>query len=124
MGKVYCVGWVHCVGELRALIAIVGFNLQIIMCVGNSNLERRTGFWSANTYSENQVCNQCFHVHRWTLTKSFDLSPSTVVMVEFDPTTYTVSESSLFANITVLKRGESTQAVSVEFTTADDSAIG
>ena len=56
MGKVYCVGWVHCVGELRALIAIVGFNLQIIMCVGNSNLERRTGFWSANTYSENQVC--------------------------------------------------------------------
>ena len=63
-------------------------------------------------------------MHRWTLTKSFDLSPSTVVMVEFDPTTYTVSESGLFANITVVKRGESTQAVSVEFTTADDSAIG
>ena len=45
-------------------------------------------------------------------------------MVEFDPTPYTASESGLFANITVVKRGESTQAVSVEFTTADDSAIG
>jgi len=52
------------------------------------------------------------------------LSFPLVVTVEFDPTTYTVSESGLFANITVVKRGESTQAVSVEFTTADDSAIG
>ena len=44
--------------------------------------------------------------------------------VEFDPTMYTVSESGRFANITVVKRGESTQAVSMQFTTADDSAIG
>ena len=47
-----------------------------------------------------------------------------VVTVEFDPTSYTVSESDAFANITVLKRGQTTQPVSVEFTTADDSAIG
>ena len=62
-------------------------------------------------------------MHGWTLLK-FDMCPSPVVMVEFDPTTYTVSESGLFANIKVVKHGESTQAVSVEFTTADDSAIG
>ena len=44
--------------------------------------------------------------------------------VEFDPTNYTVSESGRFANITVVKRGQTTLAVSVEFTTADDTAIG
>ena len=44
--------------------------------------------------------------------------------VEFDPTSYTVSESGRFANITVVKRGQTTLAVSVEFTTADDTAIG
>lgn len=47
-----------------------------------------------------------------------------VVMVEFDPTNYTVSESDAFANITVVKQGQTTLAASVEFTTADDSAIG
>ena len=51
------------------------------------------------------------------------LSLFSAVIVEFDPTSYTVSESDLFANITVVKRGESTLAVSVEFTTANDSAI-
>jgi len=44
--------------------------------------------------------------------------------VEFDPTSYTVSESGRFANITVVKRGQTTLAVSVEFTTANDTAIG
>ena len=44
--------------------------------------------------------------------------------VEFDPTSYTVSESDGFANITVVKRGQTTLAVSVEFATADDTAIG
>jgi len=52
------------------------------------------------------------------------MSPSPVVMVEFDPTTYTVSESGLFANVTVVKRGQTTLTVGVEFTTADDTAIG
>ena len=46
------------------------------------------------------------------------------VTVEFDPTSYTVSESGRFANITVVKRGQTTLAVNVDFTTADDSAIG
>ena len=50
------------------------------------------------------------------------LSPA--VIVEFDPTSYTVSESGRFANITVVKRGQTTLAVSVEFNTADDTAIG
>ena len=44
--------------------------------------------------------------------------------VEFDPTSYTVSESGGFANITVVKRGQSAIAVSVEFTTLDGTAIG
>ena len=44
--------------------------------------------------------------------------------MEFDPTSYTVSESGRFANITVVKRGQTTLAVNVDFTTADDSAIG
>ena len=46
------------------------------------------------------------------------------VTVEFDPTSYTVSESGRFANITVVKRGQSALAVSVDFTTADGTAIG
>ena len=45
-------------------------------------------------------------------------------MVEFDPTSYTVSESGRFANITVVKRRQTGLVVSVEFTTADDTAIG
>ena len=44
--------------------------------------------------------------------------------MEFDPTSYTVSESGRFANITVVKRGQTTLAVSVDFSTADDTAIG
>ena len=44
--------------------------------------------------------------------------------VEFDPTSYTVSESDRFANITVVKRGLTTQTVNVNFTTADGSATG
>ena len=44
--------------------------------------------------------------------------------MEFDPTSYTVSESGRFANITVVKRGQTTLAVSVNFITADDTAIG
>jgi len=47
-----------------------------------------------------------------------------VVIVEFDPTSYTVSESDAFANITVVKQRQTTLAASVEFITADDSAIG
>ena len=44
--------------------------------------------------------------------------------VEFDPTSYIVSESGRFANITVMKRGQTTLAVNVEFATADGTAIG
>jgi len=44
--------------------------------------------------------------------------------VEFDPTSYAVSESGRFANITVVKRGQTTLAVSVEFTTTDGTAVG
>ena len=44
--------------------------------------------------------------------------------VEFDPTTYTVSECGRFANLTIVKRGETTLAVSVDFSTADSSVIG
>ena len=49
---------------------------------------------------------------------------SLAVTVEFDPTSYTVSESDRYANITVVKRGQTTQTVSVTFTTADGSATG
>ena len=48
----------------------------------------------------------------------------TAVTVEFDPTSYTVSESDRYANITVVKRGQTTQTVSVNFNTADGSATG
>ena len=44
--------------------------------------------------------------------------------VEFSPTSYTVSESGRFANITVVKRGQTTFPVSVDFSTARNSAIG
>ena len=52
------------------------------------------------------------------------MSPSPAVTVEFDPTSYTVSESGSFANITVVKRGQTTLTVSVDFTTADGTAVG
>lgn len=40
------------------------------------------------------------------------------------PTSYSVAESDGFASITVLKQGETTQNVSVEFSTLDGSANG
>ena len=52
------------------------------------------------------------------------LSFSLAVTVEFDPTSYTVSESGHLANITIVKRGSTTQTVSVIFNTADNSARG
>ena len=53
---------------------------------------------------------------------SLSLSPA--VTVEFDPTTYTVSESDHYPNFTVVKRGQTTLPVSVSFTTADGNATG
>ena len=44
--------------------------------------------------------------------------------MEFDPTSYTVSESGRFANITVVKRGQTGLVVNVDFTTADGTATG
>ena len=44
--------------------------------------------------------------------------------MEFDPTSYTVDESDHYANITIVKRGQTTQAVSVDFNTTDGSAAG
>ena len=52
------------------------------------------------------------------------LSLSPAVTVQFDPISYTVSESAGFANITVVKQRDSALPISVEFTTADDSAMG
>ena len=49
---------------------------------------------------------------------------SAAVIVEFDPTSYTVSESGRFANITVVKRGQAALEVNVDFATVDDTAIG
>ena len=46
------------------------------------------------------------------------------VLVEFDPTSYTVLESGRFVNITIVKRGQTTQTVSVDFSTADGTATG
>ena len=46
------------------------------------------------------------------------------VTVEFNPTSYTVSESGRFANLTIVKRRRTTLAVSLEFDTSDGSAIG
>ena len=48
----------------------------------------------------------------------------TAVTVEFEPTSYTVSESDRYANITVVKRGQTTQSVSVTFSTTDGNATG
>ena len=44
--------------------------------------------------------------------------------VEFDPTSYTVSESDRYANITIVKRERTSQTVSVDFSTMDGSATG
>ena len=52
------------------------------------------------------------------------LSLLLAVTVEFDPTSYTVSESGRLANITVMKRGSTTQTVSVIFNTVDNTARG
>ena len=52
------------------------------------------------------------------------LSLNPVVTVEFDPISYTVSESDRFANITIMKSGQTTFTVSVEFNTTDGSAAG
>ena len=49
---------------------------------------------------------------------------SLALTVEFSATSYTVSESGRFTNITVVKRGQTTFAVSVDFSTARNSAIG
>ena len=48
----------------------------------------------------------------------------TAVTVEFDPTSYTVSESDRYANITIVNKEQKFQTVSVNFTTADGSATG
>ena len=53
---------------------------------------------------------------------SMCVSLLSVVTVEFDPVSYTVSESDSVVNITVVKRGQTTQTVSVDFSTADGSA--
>ena len=53
---------------------------------------------------------------------SMCVSLLSVVTVEFDPISYTVSESDSVVNITVVKRGQTTQTVSVDFSTADGSA--
>ena len=57
------------------------------------------------------------------LTTSIFLSPPDVV-VEFDPASYTVSESERLVNITVVKRGQTTQTVNIDFSTADGTATG
>ena len=46
------------------------------------------------------------------------------VTVEFDPTSYTVSESGHLANITVVKRGQILIPIVVDFSTVDNSANG
>ena len=46
------------------------------------------------------------------------------VTVEFDPTSYTISESDRYANITVVKRNQTSQTVNVTLSTTDGSAIG
>ena len=49
---------------------------------------------------------------------------SSALIVEFAPTSYTVPESGRFANITIVKRGQTTLAVNVDFTTSANTAIG
>ena len=47
------------------------------------------------------------------------------MIVEFDPTSYIFSESGgIFVSITIVKRGETTQTVSVDFSTSDGTATG
>ena len=46
------------------------------------------------------------------------------MIVEFDPTSYIFSESGVFVSITVVKRGETTQTVSVDVSTSDGTATG
>ena len=57
------------------------------------------------------------------LTTSIFLFPPDVV-VEFDPASYTVSESGRLVNITVVKRGQTTQTVNIDLSTADGTATG
>ena len=49
---------------------------------------------------------------------------SSALTVEFAPTSYTVDEYDRFANITIVKRGQITQTVSVNFVTVDGPAVG
>ena len=67
---------------------------------------------------EDHVVKKAYYL----LSASLSLSPA--VTVEFDPTSYTVSESGRLANITVMKRGSTTQTVNVIFNTADNTARG
>ena len=46
------------------------------------------------------------------------------VTVQFDPTSYTVDESDRYANITIVRTGETAIPVTVNFVTADGSATG
>ena len=46
------------------------------------------------------------------------------MIVEFDPTSYIFSESGVFVSITIVKRGETTQTVSVDVSTSDGTATG
>ena len=68
------------------------------------------------------IDDDCESFCTWYYAITICVSLSSVVTVEFDPISYTVSESDSFANITVVKRGQTTQTVSVDFSTADGSA--
>ena len=46
------------------------------------------------------------------------------MIVEFDPTSYIFSESGVIVSITIVKRGETTQTVSVDVSTSDGTATG
>ena len=52
------------------------------------------------------------------------VSSLSAVTVQFDPTSYTVDESDRYANITIVRTGETAIPVSVNFATADGSATG
>jgi len=45
-------------------------------------------------------------------------------MFEFDPTSYTVSESSGFVNISVVKQNSTSQTVNITLSTTDGTAAG
>jgi len=49
---------------------------------------------------------------------------SPVLMFRFDPTSYTVSESSGFVNITVVKQNSTSQTVNITLSTTDGTAAG